>query len=231
MKRIVTHAVCVIGLLLPCGCATAPRASFSHQPGVVVNTLSASASLSISKGEQGMGSSGYLLYQRPDRMRLVILSPFGTTLMEVIVNGDRITIIDNSNGAAFSGALDDLPRAGQGETWRQARWVLDMDPPGVFAGDGSQERVNGSGERERVTFENGLVISKSLANGDMVRYRDYETVNGVPLATEIIMDNHDGGRFRIKLSEPEVNADLAPDAFVPRLDGLQLYPLALLQGR
>jgi outer membrane lipoprotein-sorting protein len=230
MKRIVFHVVCIAGLLLLCGCATAHR-PFTYQPGAVVNTLSAGVSLSISKGEQGMGSSGYLLYQRPDRLRLVILSPFGTSLMEVTVNGDRITIIDNSSGAAFSGVLDDLPRTGQGETWRHARWVLDMDPPGTFAGDGSQQRVNGSGDRERVTFANGLAVSKSLDNGDMVRYRDYETVNGVPLATEIIMDSHDGGRFRIKLSEPEVNADLAPDAFLPRIDGFQLYPLELLQGR
>jgi len=196
-----------------------------------VETLSATASLSISKGEQGMAGNGYLLYQRPDRMRMVILSPFGTTMMEAIVTGSRITIISNSKGEAFSGTLEELPLTGQGETWRNARWVMDTDPPGSFVGDGSLERVNSMGAREQVAFENGLVVSKSLANGDMVRYRDYQLVNGVPLATEIIMDSRDGGRFRIKVTEPEVNAELAADAFTAHLDGLTVYPLSALQEK
>jgi hypothetical protein len=51
----------------------------------------------------------------------------------------------------------------------------------------------------------------------------------VPLATEIIMNSHDDGRFRIKVTEPEVNAELAADAFIPHLEGLKVYPLAALQ--
>lgn len=194
-----------------------------------METLSAAASLSISKGEQGMGSNGYLLYQRPDRMRLVILSPFGTTVMEAIVSGKQITIVDNTKRVAFSGNLEELPRQGQGETWRNARWVMDTERPGSFVGDGSLERVNSMGDLERAVFENGLIVSKSLANGDMVRYIDYQMVNGVPLATEIIMNSHDGGRFRIKVTEPEVNAELAADAFIPHLEGLKLFPLSALQ--
>ena len=176
-----------------------------------------------------MGSNGYLLYQRPDRMRMIILSPFGTTMMEAIVTGDRITIINNSKRVAFSGYLEELPDVGEGGTWRHARWVMEIDTPGSFAGDGTVERVNSMGDKERVTFENGLVVSKSVTNGDMVRYLDYILVNGVPLATEIIMDSHDGGRLRIKVTEPEVNTALAADAFTPHLDGLALYPLSLLQ--
>lgn len=229
MNRIFRTTFCLIALLLPCGCASILKPPLTYQPGAVVQTLSATASLSISKGEQGMGSNGYLLYQRPDRMRMVILSPFGTTVMEAIMAGSRITIISNSKGVAFSGNLEELPRAGQGETWRHARWVMDMDPPGRFIGDGSLERVNSMGDKERVTFENGLVVSKTLANGDMVRYQDYVLVNGVPLATEIIMNSHDDGRFRIKVTEPEVNAELAADAFIPHLEGLKVYPLAALQ--
>ena len=230
MNRIAYYtALSIVTLLLPCGCAGVPKPSLVYQPGAMVDTLSATASLSISKGEQGMAGNGYLLYQRPDRMRMVILSPFGTTMMEAIVSGKRITIISNSKGEAFSGSLEELPRKGQGEIWRNARWVMETDPPGNFVGDGSLERVNSMGDRERVTFESGLVVSKTLANGDMVRYRDYMLVNGVPLATEIVMNSHDGGRFRIKVTEPEVNAELAADAFTAHLDGLKLYPLSALQ--
>jgi outer membrane lipoprotein-sorting protein len=229
MRRCIFSLLIVITLLLPCGCAFVPKPALTYQPGVMVETLSATASLSISKGDQGMGSNGYLLYQRPDRMRLVILSPFGTTLMEAIVTGSRITIISNTKGEAYSGTLEELPRTGQGETWRHARWVMDTDPPGTFAGDGSLERINSMGDRERVTFENGLVVSKTLDNGDMVRYRDYMLVNGVPLATEIIMNSRDDGRFRIKVTDPEVNAELAAHAFIPHLDGMTVYPLSALQ--
>jgi outer membrane lipoprotein-sorting protein len=230
MIRLVVSACLMVALLLQCGCAFVPKQQLSYQPGAVVATLSAAAAFSISRGEQGMGSNGYLLYQRPERLRMVILSPFGTTLMEAIVTDNRITIIYNSKGEAFSGLLEDLPRIGQGGTFFHARWVMDTDPPGRFVGDGSQERVNSMGDREKVTFENGLVVSKTLDNGDMVRYLDYTLVNGVPLASEIIMDSHDGGRFRIKITEPEVNAELAPDAFSTRLEGLKVYPLSELQA-
>ena len=231
MTRYFVSAILLGALLLSCGCASLQKPPLAYRPGAVVETLSAEVSLSITRGEQGMGSNGYLLYQRPDRMRMIILSPFGTTMMEAIVTGDRITIINNSKRVAFSGYLEELPDVGEGGTWRHARWVMEIDTPGSFAGDGTVERVNSIGDKERVTFENGLVVSKSVTNGDMVRYLDYILVNGVPLATEIIMDSHDGGRLRIKVTEPEVNAELAADAFIPHLDGLTVYPLSVLQEK
>lgn len=219
----------LVGMFLLGGCALTPKPPLVYQAGAIVETLSAAASLSISKGDQGMSSSGYLLYQRPDKMRLVILSPFGTTLMEAIMVGESVTIVNTSKAVAFSGRLDELPVKGEGETWRQARWVMETDSPGSSVRDGALQRVNSLGASERVVYENGLISSKTLSNGDMVRYNDYELINGVPLATEIIMDSHDGGRFRIKVTEPEVNAPLSREAFLPRLDGLTLYPLAALQ--
>ena len=229
--RSVVVMIAVSALLLLSGCATMPKSPLIYQTGAVMETLSASASFSISKGGQGMGNSGYLLYQRPDRLRLVILTPFGTPMMEAVITGDQITIINTSNGVAFSGRMEDLPRKGEGETWRQARWVMEIDPPGSYIKDGSVNRVNSTGTEELVTFADGLVVSKSLANGDSVRYGDYELVNGVPLATEIIMNSHDGGRFRIKLTDPEVNVKLSANAFLPRLNDLKIYPLSALQAQ
>jgi len=132
MLRGIFALLLIVTLLLPCGCASALKPSLAYQPGAMVETLSATASLSISKGEQGMAGNGYLLYQRPDRMRMVILSPFGTTMMEAIVSGRRITIISNSKGEAFSGSLEELPLTGQGETWRHARWVMETDLPALL---------------------------------------------------------------------------------------------------
>ncbi len=228
IKILLLLSLAGIQLLLG-ACAFIPRPHLVYQDGVQVDTLSAAASLSISKGDQGMGSNGYLLYQRPDKMRMVVLSPFGTTLMEAIMTGDAVTIVNSSKGMAFIGRMQDLPRAGEGETWRHARWVMENDPPGSSIRSGSLQRINSQGLREEVVFENGLVISKTLSNGDMVRYNDYELINGIPVATEIIVNSHDGGRFRMKISEPEVNALLSPEAFSTHLEGLQLYPLAALQ--
>jgi len=231
MLRALSLPAVIVVTLLTFGCASTQTAELIYHPEAVLNTFSAAASLSISKGDQGMGSNGYLLYHRPDRMRLVVLSPFGTTLMELYVNGDSITIVDTSLGTAFSGLLEDLPRTGDGAAWRHVRWILEMDRPENMVRAGELERVSRSGIKERITVENGLIVSKVRSNGDMVRYNDYIVVNGVPLASEIIVDSHDGGRFRVKLSEPEVNAALDPEAFVPKLDGLRIYPLTVLRGQ
>jgi len=232
MKRHLSLLFLFSVLALIAGCAVfTPKPPLEYRPGAQVDTLSAAVSLSITKGEQGMGANGFLLYQRPDRMRVVILSPFGTTLMETVVAGEQVTVVDNSKGVAFRGMLSELPQQGEGDTWRQARWVMDVPSPGSSVRDGSVERTNGTGLQERVTFENGLVVAKSLSNGDEAHYNDYVVVNGVPVATEIIMYSRDGGRFRIKINEPEVNTGLAPEAFTPHLDNLTLYPLSALQGK
>ena len=221
--------VLLAALFLLSSCA-GRLANLAYTDGAVAETLSAAVSLSFSSGERGMGGSGYLVYRRPDLMRLIVLSPFGTTLMELYVNGERITIVHPGKGSAFAGLLADLPERGESGGWRQVRWVMDVDPPGSSLRDGTLERVNGQGVRERVTFENGLVTAKALPNGDEARYGDFAVIGGVPLATEIIMENAAGDRFRLKLNEPEVNGPLEADLFTPRLDGLTVYPLAALQG-
>jgi hypothetical protein len=216
--------------LLVSACALAPKPPLEYLPGAVLETLSADVSLSVTSEDHGMGANGLLLYRRPDQMRMVILSPFGTTLMDVFVSGDRITIINRSQGEAYSGLVDDLPAGVEGDTWRLVRWVLEIDPPDGAVRDGGLLRRNRQGVWERVEFKNGLVVEKSLPGGDELRYNDYVVVNGVPLASEIIMVNRAGVRFRVKINEPEVNTELDPDAFTPRLDGLKLLPLSALKG-
>jgi outer membrane lipoprotein-sorting protein len=232
MKRHLSLQFLLTALALISGCAAfTPKPPLVYRTGAQVDTLSAAVSLSIKNGKQGMGANGLMLYRRPDRMRVVILSPFGTTMMETVVAGDQVTIVDSSKGVAFSGLLAELPEQGDGDTWRQARWVMDVPAPGSSLRDGSMERVNSMGLKERVTFENGLVVAKSMPNGDEAHYNDYAVVNGAPLATEIIMYSHNGVRIRIKINEPEVNTDLSPEAFTPHLDSLTIYPLSALQGR
>lgn len=229
MNRALLIACMILLPLLGACAATAPI--LAHTAGARVETLSAPVSLSVSNGDQGMGASGYLLYQRPDRMRMVILSPFGTTLMEVFVAGDRITIVDIANSTAFSGPIADLPDKGEGKAWRNARWAMEMDAPDDAPRNGTMERVTRDGVQESLTFENGLLTARRLASGDEVTYGDYSVVNGVPLASEIIMYPASGGRVRIKVSDPEVNTVLAQESFTPNLAGLAVYPLTALQKK
>lgn len=231
MKRLLSLLFLLWALALVSGCASfRPKPPLEYRPGAQVDTLSAAVSFSVRKGKQGMGAHGFLLYRRPDRMRVTILSPFGSTLMEAVVADEQVTIVDNSKGVAFRGFLAELPDQGYGDTLRQARWVMDLPLPGSSLRDGSEERVNAMRLKERVTFKNGLVVAKSLANGDEAHYNDYVVANGVPLATEIIISSHDGGRFRISISEPEVNTVLPPDAFTLHLENLAIYPLSVLQS-
>ena len=231
MKRYLSLFFLLFALSMISGCALfTPKPPLEYRPGTQVDTLSAAVSLSLKKGKQGLSASGFLLYRRPDQMKVVILSPFGTTMMETVVAGGQVTIVDSSKGVAFSGLLAELPEQGNGDAFRQARWVMDVPIPGSSLREGSVERVNSLGMKELVTFKNGLVVAKSLQNGDEAHYNDYTVANGVPLASEIIISNHDGERFRISISEPEVNTDLPPDAFTPHLDSLAVYPLSALQG-
>jgi hypothetical protein len=231
MKRHFFALLLFSTIFLASGCALfAPKPPLVYRPNAQVETLSAAVSLSVMAGEQGMSANGLMLYQRPDRMRMVVLTPFGTTMMEVVIVGSEITILNPPSGKAFTGRVEDLPPRGDLDAWRQARWVMDADPPGSSLRDGTLERVDREGVKEWVTFENGLVVSKRRANGDEARYNDYVAIDGVALATEIIMESASGKRFRIKVNEPEVNAALDPNAFTPQLDNLALFPLSALKG-
>ena len=223
------HLFLALVCALLCACATGRPAGLVYTAGARVETLSSPVALSFSSSQGGMAGNGFMVYGRPDRMRLVILSPFGTTLSEVFVDGERITILDPGKGFAYGGRSDELPDLPQFHAWRLVRWVMEVDPPGSVTGDGSVERVNRLGLRERAEFENGLLVKKTLDDGSEARYGGFVVMDGIPLATEIVMMNPAGDRFRITLKEPELNAPLAPDVFTPHLDGLRLLPLAALK--
>ena len=216
-------------LLLTSGCVTAPPVMLEYRSGAVVETLASSVSLSIHSSDSSMGGNGFMVFRRPDRLHLVVLSPFGTTIMEAFVTGERITLVYPSQMAAYSGRFDELPDKGGLQGWRLMRWVMDADPASDRNLNGTQERMGKLGFVEKVTFENGLITSKTSPRGDQVYYGKYSVVNGVPLAAEIDMRNAREDRVRLILDEPEVNTPVEDAAFTPRLDGMTIYPLAALK--
>ncbi|MDD5286515.1 MAG: lipoprotein insertase outer membrane protein LolB [Desulfuromonadaceae bacterium] len=225
--RLLKH---LLPLLLFTGCATIATPPFAYRPGRVVETLSSAVSLSIHASDGSMGGSGYLLYRRPDQLHLVMLSPFGTTMMEAFAKGDRITLIYPSRSTAYVGRFDELPDKGGLQGWSLMRWVMDADPREGLPLSETVERISKLGFTEKVTFEHGLVTSKVSPAGDHVYYSRYSPVNGVPVALKLDMRNGRDDRIRITLDEPEVNTPLDDSVFAPCLDGLTVMPLSAIQG-
>lgn len=219
--------VCLLSLMIS-ACAAVQKTPLVYTPGSRLETLSTAVSLSVRSSAGNVGGHGFMVYRRPDQIHLVVLSPFGTTVLEAFANGDRITLVYPSQGAAYSGRFDELPDVGGLQGWRLMRWVMDAEPSDQIGKTGSVERTLTQGGRETVTYEAGLVTAKSSTAGEQVNYRDYVVVNGVPLATDLEILNSRTDRIRLKLQEPEVNGTLDAAAFTPRLEGLNVLPFSAL---
>ena len=228
MNRFILYVLFIAGLLLSSGCATT-HVALEFTPGAVVETLSSAVSLSIHASDRSMGGNGYLVFRKPDQLHLVVLSPFGTTMLEAFALGEQITLVYPSQMTAYSGRFDELPEKGGLQGWRMMRWVMDADS-GDKRLNGTVERMGKLGFTEKVTFENGLVTSKVSPDGDQVYYENYALINGVPVAAVVEIRNDRDDRVRLVLDEPEINTPLDAAAFKPQLDGMTILPLSAIQG-
>ncbi len=228
----------VVSVLLPVlvtafslsGCvAVRPSQELVYASGGVVQSLSSNVSLSYAAHGRSISGSGYLMYLKPDKMRVVILSPFGSVLQEIYVSGELVTIVDAGNGVAFSGNFMDLPDKGDFSGWRYIHWLIDIDPPDPSRGNAVIDRINRFGQPEKATFENGLLISKSTEAAGLVRYGRYAVVQGGAFPLEIIYEAATQEKFTLLLEEPETNVPLTDTAFMPNLVKLRIYPLSRLK--
>ncbi|WP_298438176.1 outer membrane lipoprotein LolB [Geobacter sp.] len=212
------------------GCATAPRPQVPFIPGATVETLAATVAISVKSPEGSTGGTGYLIYRRPDRFHLVMLTPFGTTALEFFASDDRVTLLLPAKGTAYVGSFADLPAKGGLQGWRMMQWVVEGDPllrPGTT---GTVERTDPAGRRIVATYgADGFLERKSSEEGEVL-YRDYRSVDGVPFPTVIEFGDRAGTRVRITFDEPEVNRPVEEAALTPNLEGVTLLPLSSLKG-
>jgi len=212
------------------GCLTLSQPTeMEYSRAVSIASLSSNASLAFKGKLRNISGNGFILFKRPDQMRMVVLSPFGSVLQEVFVSGDLVTIVDAGNGVAFSGARGDLPGVGDFIAWRYIDWIIDIDPPDTARSTAVIDRVNMFGQQEKASFENGLLISKSTAEGGLVRYGNYKAVQGVAVPFEIKYEATANELFTIHLEEPEVNVRIPENTFTPDLWKYRLYPLSNLK--
>ena len=217
-------------VLITLGCASAPTPRETFIPGASVETLAAAVSLSVKTPEGSSGGTGYLLYRRPDRFRLVMLTPFGSTALEFFVRDDRVTVLFPSREVAYVGSFQDLPAKGGLQGWRMMRWVVESDPLLLPGAPETVERTEaGRGTTVAHYDRDGLLRRKTSGDGEAV-YHDYQSAGGVPFPTIIEFTDLQGTRVKISLDEPEVNGPVDDAALTPNLVGLTLLPLASLQG-
>lgn len=224
----VVKVLFALSLFLLTSCATVGKQPLVYTPGSSVETLSASISLSVWTSAGNVSGNGLMIYRRPDQFHFVMLSPFGSTVLEAFALGDRLTLVYPSQSLAYSGHFDELPDGSGMQGWRLLRWVMDAKPSDTPTQSGTIQRMDGMIGAESVTFASGLVTAKETAAGDRVSYRGYALVNGVPLAAELDMKTMSNDRIKLVLEEPEVNTPLDKIAFAPRLDGMKLLPLSAM---
>lgn len=217
-------------LLFITSCAVARKPALVSAPdGVVsVDTLTTSVSLSVRSKAGNLSGNGLMVYRRPDLFHLVMLSPFGSTAMEVFARGEQLTLIYPSQGVAYFGRFDELPDGSCMRGWRLLRWVMDDESSASTTHNGTVKRVNAAIGPETVTFESGLVTAKTTSDGDRVVYRNHELVNGALLAMEMELETENHDRIRLVFEDPEVNSVVDESAFTPRLNNLKLLPLSAM---
>ncbi|GFO63332.1 outer membrane lipoprotein LolB [Geomonas paludis] len=205
------------------GCATVKKPLTGLVPGRSITTLQSSVSLSATSGERSSAGRGYLVYQAPDLYHLLILSPFGQTMLEAFGEDDRFTCVIPSKQVAFTGLLSELPQQSSLKSLQLFRWVMAPSPlplPGPL-----KEKVEVAGTTYYFD-EIGMLERKVAPSGDQVRYQGYQSLDGVPFPETIEIRSAAGGEVRIVFDEPQLNAPVEASTLKPELSGMAVYPLS-----
>ena len=211
-------------------CATVPKPEIPVIPGKEVETLQSVVSLSVKSPVNSMGGNGYLIFKRPDRFHLVVLAPFGITVMEVFVNGERVTCLVPSKQTAYTGKFSELPEHNALKGWSMMRWVVETSSTANGA-DGETERMREDGSKEFLKYdERGLLQRKTNEDGDQVTYSKYKQINGVAFPETIEMRDRQGNLVKVSFDEPEINQPVEETALVPNLEGYTVLPLTDFRG-
>jgi hypothetical protein len=217
--------------LLTAGCASIPIEQPPYRAGATLETLTAAVTISVKAPQGSTGGRGYMVFQRPDRFHLVILTPFGTTAVETFSADDRLTILIPSRGEAYSGTFDELPAESPLRGWRMIRLMAVDEPLYDPVKRGAVEKSDSSaGEITSYYDGAGLLERKAFSGGEEVFFRNYRSEKGVPFPGTIEFTDRNGSRVKVAFDEPEINGPLDEAALVPNLKGIALLPLSSLKG-
>ncbi len=187
--------------------------------------------ISVKTPQVNTGGHGYMVYQRPDRFHMVILTPFGTTALETYSSDDRLTIVIPSKGEAYAGAFDEMPIESPLRGWRMIRLMAVDEPLFDPVKKGTSEKSSkATGEITSFYDAQGLLERKKFSSGEEVFFRDYQSAEGVPFPSVIEFIDRNGARVKITFEEPEINKPVDNAALVPNLEGITILSLASFKG-
>ena len=228
--KIIRYRLHLVALLLLAGCAAPPKPTLTGLvPGRELDTLHSAVTISVKSADRSMGGRGFLVFKRPDRFHLAVLSPFGPTLADIYSDGEQFTCVIPARQTAYNGRIGELPDRDGLKAWAMMRWVVERPPP---SGPGTmREHVNGSGTRERLFYdEQGLLVRKETEDGDRVAYLDYRNVDGIALSETIELGNLKGDTVTIFFDDPEVNKPVEEGVLKPNLEGMTVLPFSSFKG-
>jgi outer membrane lipoprotein-sorting protein len=199
--------------------------------GATLETVAAMVTISVKTPQINTGGHGYMVYQRPDRFHLAVLTPFGTTAMEIYSSNDRLTIVIPSKGEAYTGAFDEIQGDSPLRGWRMLRLMAVDEPLFDPAKQGTVEKSRkASGEITSFFDGTGLLVQEKFSSGEEVFFRNYQSEEGVPFPSAIEFIDRSGSRVKITFDDPEINKPVDNAALIPNLEGMSLLPLASFKG-
>lgn len=213
----------LLSVLTLFGCATVKKPLTGIVPGRNVETLQSAVTLSAKSGEHSSAGRGYLVYRAPDLYHLLLLSPFGQTILEAFGDNDRFTCVIPSRQIAYSGRLSELPETSALKSLQLFKWVMAPSPLPVPAPALRQEMVLAG-----VTYyfdETGMLERKVSPDGDQVEYEGYRTIEGIAFPETVAISNASGAQVRIVFEEPQLNAPVENAVLSPDISGLTVLPL------
>jgi YD repeat-containing protein len=215
-------------LLVIAACATAPSPLTGLVPGREMETLQSAVDVSIKQGGASRSGHGFLVFQRPDRFHLAVLSPFGQSLFEIYSDGERFVGLLPGEKTAYAGSLAELPAAVR--LWGMMRWVVER-PPVAGPTTGVRDNVTADGRRERIYYdERGLVVRREAEDGDRVTYREYRNVEGIAFPMEVEICGREGTTVTVAFDEPELNRPLEEGVLTPSLGEVKILPFSAFPG-
>lgn len=218
---------CICLMIVLSGCSPkllVPTDTLQITPGMKMTTLTSNVRFSYRFDEKHGSASGMLAYRYPDQVRLIVLSPFGSTMMEFILKQDNVTIMYPGSGTAFHGQLSQLPDDSGRQVWSLLRWMFDLNPLQTVRTDGVFSDDAGNGES--ITVRDGVVVKKQRPTGDQVTYSDYSVKSGIALPLDMTLETAGGQRIQIVLEDSDVNGPVSEQQFNPVFAGLKIMPLA-----
>lgn len=180
------------------------------------------------KGEGGSGSFDFRCYISADSLRLLILTPFGLPLADLLLRPDTLYLLDYGSSTLF---LDD-PSSPLGEVWGlklTPAQILDLFKMRLPEGEPSQTIRDGAdlllryGEASyRFSAKTQQLLSYE-APGLVVQFRDYDPLLLRPRQIHL----HTGGEeIQIRIKDQTLSPKIAPERFTIDLPpGVTVYDL------